>query len=193
MDRLLAIFFLVHKRIRLLRMACHSWLQIAYLRSKGHQIGHNVKIGYQSFISVTPGGKLVIGDDTRIDDYATLIIVGSGELKLGCNVYIGRRSTISAQTKVSIGDYCLIAHNVTIIDSTHKMLNDSPIETQGAESNPITIGNNSWLATGVVVLKDVQIGKNCIVGAQSVVTKNVQDNHMIAGIPAQIIKTTVSV
>lgn len=55
---------------------------------------------------------------------------------------------------------------------------------------PITVGDNTFIGAGAVILKGVNIGRNCIVGAFAVVTRDVPDNHIVAGNPAKFVKTT---
>jgi len=57
---------------------------------------------------------------------------------------------------------------------------------------PIVVGENSFIGMGAVILKGVTIGRDCIVGAFAVVTKDVPDGHIVAGNPARVIKTTVT-
>ena len=57
-------------------------------------------------------------------------------------------------------------------------------------TKPIIIGNNVYIGNNVILLPGVTIGNNVIIGAGSVVSKNVQDNSVIAGVPAKVIKST---
>ncbi len=96
--------------------------------------------------------------------------------------------------KVIIGDNVTLASMVTIIDHSHGKGDYSDIDipvmkrTLGVKGD-IIIEDNVWLAEGVVVLANVRIGKNAIIGANSVVTRDIPANSVAVGIPAKVIKT----
>lgn len=83
----------------------------------------------------------------------------------------------------------LIAENVTIRDQDHGMYLDRPFRLQPTWGAPVRIGNNVWLGAQVVVLKSVSIEDNVVVGAGSIVTRNIESNSVFVGCPAKKIKT----
>lgn len=125
----------------------------------------------------------------------------AGQIQIGNDCYIGEGSRIWAENSVVIGDNVLIAHNVDIHDS-----NDHPIEPKcrrehyhdictvgflekyDLHSKPIKIKDNAWIGFGACVMKGVTIGRNSIVAAHAVVVKDVPDNVVVAGNPAQIVR-----
>lgn len=86
---------------------------------------------------------------------------------------------------IVLEDDVLFAPGVKIISSNHGFQNHKEI----VKSLPIKIGSRTWLGANVVILPGVTIGKNCVVGAGSVVTKSFENNVVIAGSPAKVIKT----
>jgi acetyltransferase-like isoleucine patch superfamily enzyme len=94
---------------------------------------------------------------------------------------------ISAAKSIRIGNNCMFAANVIISDSDwHGIYNRiRPFRC----TKPVTIENNVWLGERVIVNKGVAIGENSVVGAGSVVTKNIPPNSVAAGNPARVIKT----
>lgn len=92
---------------------------------------------------------------------------------------------IQAVNGIVLGDNFLFAPGVKIISANHDFENkNKPISTK-----PIVIGNNVWLGTNSVILAGVEIADNCIVGANSVVTKSfLEPNSIIAGNPAKIVR-----
>ena len=89
--------------------------------------------------------------------------------------------------KVSIGDNVQIAPNVSIYTAGHPLHPDS--RNSGYEYGiPVTIGNNVWLGGNVVILPGVTIGDNAVIGAGSVVTKDIPENMLAAGNPCKIIR-----
>jgi maltose O-acetyltransferase len=87
-------------------------------------------------------------------------------------------------SRLKIGEETIFANNVTIHTANHDLLDRSKFHMAD-----ITIGRNCWLGSGVTVLSGVNLGDNVTVGANSVVTKNFPSNCVIAGCPAEIIKS----
>ena len=86
--------------------------------------------------------------------------------------------------EITIGDFCNIANNVVIVDHNHKFVNTGVIE--GYESSPIHIGNRVWIGANVVVMPGVTIGNNSVIGAGSVVTKDIPANVVAFGNPCKV-------
>ncbi len=112
---------------------------------------------------------------------------------LGFNIHIGENFIanynllILDEAEVRIGDNVMIGPNCSLITVTHHP--DALERNKGLMRGlPITIGNNVWIAANVVVLPGVTIGDNAIVGAGSVVTKDVEPNTVVAGNPAKFIR-----
>ena len=113
------------------------------------------------------------------------IFIRSGaELTLGDNVFLNHGVHLSASKKIIIGNNVNIAEDCLIIDNDFHMVGSSEIKME-----PITIGNNVWISSRVIILKGVSIGDNAVIGAGSVVTKSVPKNKLVAGNPARVIKS----
>ncbi len=110
------------------------------------------------------------------------------------NIEIGNNSNIGINAKlmgrIIIGNDVLMGPDVIMLTSGHKFENiNIPIRLQGkTEERCIIIGDDVWIGTRVVILPGVKIGNHAIIGAGSVVTKNVPDFSIVAGVPAKIIK-----
>ncbi|MDE5737844.1 MAG: sugar O-acetyltransferase [Oscillospiraceae bacterium] len=110
----------------------------------------------------------------------------------GKNIHIGKHVFINAGCKfqdqggITIGDGTLIGHNVVLATLNHEI---APAKRQGMIPKPIKIGKNVWIGSNATILAGVTIGDNAIVGAGAVVTKNIPENKIVAGIPAKIIKS----
>lgn len=89
---------------------------------------------------------------------------------------------------ITIGDYVSFGHDVMLLTGYHDYLKKGKERQDSIESAPITIKNGAWIASGSIILPGVTIGENSVVGAGSVVTKNVLDNELWAGVPAKFIK-----
>lgn len=113
-------------------------------------------------------------------------------LKIGEQVYVGEGITVLVQLRapemnVEIGDRVSFGPNVTIVASSHP--NGSRLKRiTGYNRGPVTIGDDSWIGAGVIILPGITIGKGCIVGAGSVVTRNVPDCTVVVGNPARVLK-----
>lgn len=111
----------------------------------------------------------------------------SGKVELGEKVWISFASSggcyVQGDNGIFIGENTIFAPGVKIISANHDK-NDFGKQEKG---NPITIGKNCWLAANCVVLPEVELGDNVVVGAGAVVTKSFPDNVIIAGVPAKII------
>lgn len=112
----------------------------------------------------------------------------------GCNVHIGEdffanfNLTILDEAPVTFGHHCFIGPNVSIYTACHPL--DAERRDTGAEwAEPVTIGNSVWLGGNVTVLPGVTIGDNCVIGAGSVVTRNIPSNSLAVGNPARVIRT----
>jgi acetyltransferase-like isoleucine patch superfamily enzyme len=112
------------------------------------------------------------------------------KLIIGAGVYIGRFCTMSISSKVKIEKKALISDRVFFGDCRHIFDNTNvPIVDQGLESlGEINIGSGCWIGIGVVILPGVSVGKNAVIGANSVVTKNIPDYAVAAGVPAVVKK-----
>lgn len=120
---------------------------------------------------------------------------GKKIITFGKKVNIGDFVRISGCESVTIGDNVLMGSRVLIIDNSHGQYSgnkcDSPLVPPNERpmcTAPIVIEDNVWIGDGVVVQKGVRIGNGAIIGANSVVTKDVPEHVVCAGVPAKIIK-----
>lgn len=110
----------------------------------------------------------------------------------GRNIRIGRRVFINSgcrfqdQGGVTIGDDCLIGHNAVFATLNHDL---DPARRADLRPAPITLGRNVWIGANVTVLPGVTIGDDAVVGAASVVTKDVPARAVVVGAPARVVRT----
>lgn len=108
---------------------------------------------------------------------------------LGYNVFINRNVNIVAREKIFIGDNVLIGPNVVINSGSHRYDDkEKLIRDQGHKKAPIIIGNNVFIGGNSFILPGVKIGEGAVVGAGSIVTKDVEAYTVVVGNPARIIK-----
>lgn len=112
-------------------------------------------------------------------------------IEIGENFYSNHNLIILDAAKVTFGDNVLIGPNCGFYTSHHP-LNPEDRAMGMSYAFPIKVGNNVWIGGNVTVLPGITIGDNSIVGAGSVVTKNIPSNVMAAGNPCRIIKNIVN-
>jgi len=118
-------------------------------------------------------------------------IYGNGKILTGNNSYIGSLSTIelNKNAKVVIGDNCQISHNVRMYTTTAEADQDFTVEkVLPNKYGDIVIGDGVWIGANVFINPGVKIGDNCVIGANSVVTKDLGSNAIYGGVPAKLIK-----
>jgi acetyltransferase-like isoleucine patch superfamily enzyme len=145
---------------------------------------------------VCPGVQLEIGRGAalRIGRWAWIghgskIRVHEGEVLIGAKTVMGQECTISAYQHVEIGRECIVADRVMLIDFDHGVVEvERPIRLQGIYKRDIRVGHNVWIGYGACVLRGVSVGNNSILGTSAVVTQDVPENAVVAGIPARVIR-----
>ncbi|MEL6559143.1 MAG: acyltransferase [Bacteroidota bacterium] len=106
-------------------------------------------------------------------------------ISIGKNTTIGFHTFIFASNHISIGDDCLVAPFVYLVDSDHSIEKNQLINQQSNTTSPIKIGNDVWLGTGCKILKGVTIGDGAIIAAGAIVNADVPAYEIWGGIPAK--------
>jgi acetyltransferase-like isoleucine patch superfamily enzyme len=127
----------------------------------------------------------------KVDDSFTLIppfySAYGLDIRVGNRVFINQCCTLYDMGGVDIGDRVLIGPNVNIITSGHPL---APSERRAyIEAKPIVIKQNVWIATGATIIGGVTVGENSVVAAGAVVTKDVPPNSFVAGVPARVVRS----
>ncbi|MHC4887924.1 MAG: acyltransferase, partial [Planctomycetota bacterium] len=156
------------------------------LRLKGVTFGR--KLCLEGHIDVTVGRNVRLGDYVRLGKDVYLGTWPTGKFVVGDNSYIGRWSIILAHESVVIGSDCLIAPGCHITDVNHGIAPGELIRKQRLVSKPVRIGNDVWVGVGSSILPGVTIGNSAVIGARSVVTHDVPDGAIVAGVPARILR-----
>jgi acetyltransferase-like isoleucine patch superfamily enzyme len=163
-----------------------------FLKPQLEQLGKNATF-------IQPWHVELFGPSIRIGDCATVVAArdkkvrlsvwpkapGKGEINIGNYCLISPGVRIGSATGISIGDNSMVAGNAYLTDSDwHGIYN----RVSPGEARPIVIKENVWIGDSAIVCKGVTIGKNSIVGAGSVVTKDIPANTIAAGNPARVVK-----
>ena len=134
-----------------------------------------------------------IGKNSEVRPYA--VIDGTNNVSIGDNVIIpGGVGLISdysdAAAQIIIEDDVLFGPNAFVYSTTHNFSDPSvPIKYQGYRNSPTRIRKGAWIGIGAIIMPGVTVGVNSVVGANSVVTKDVPDFSVVAGAPARVIRT----
>lgn len=108
-------------------------------------------------------------------------------IEIGEKFYANHNMIILDENKVKFGDNVFIAPNCSFYTAGHPL--DFTTRNKGLEyAKPITVGDNVWIGGNVVVLPGVTIGNNCVIGAGSVVTKDIPENSLAVGNPCRVIR-----
>ncbi len=112
---------------------------------------------------------------------------GGRHVHFGKGVYANFGLTLVDDTHIYVGDYTMLGPNVTLATAGHPI--DPELRCRGLQYNmPVRIGKNCWLGAGVIVLPGVTIGDNVVVGAGSVVTRDLPDNVVAVGSPCRVLR-----
>ncbi|WP_289117306.1 acyltransferase [uncultured Dubosiella sp.] len=138
---------------------------------------------------VTKKAKLDLGSKTWISENCTFSCDEGGEIELGYNNFFGKNCTIISLKKIKIGDNNLFGPNVTIVDHDHCFRDKyNLICKQGYIKDSITIGSNIWIGGNVTICKGVTIVDRVVIGANALVSKDINSPGVYGGIPARKIK-----
>jgi acetyltransferase-like isoleucine patch superfamily enzyme len=172
-----------------------------WLRHFVGKVGEHSSILYPCSLQGGGEKRIAIGDNTCIQSHSILgcwVKYGKNqtftpEIIIGNHCSIGEYNHITAINKITIGDGLLTGRFVYIGDNAHGGLSWEEAEIPPAQRHltskgEVVIGKNVWIGDKVTILSGVSIGNNVIVAANSVVTKSVPSNCIVAGTPAIIVK-----
>lgn len=204
--KLLQIIFRIFSFLYPYKLHCElqsarNILYTLWIRNFVGHFGEHSKICYPC--SLQGGGQknISIGDYTTIQGTSILGCwtkygnqqFPSASITIGNHCSIGEYNHITACNKITIGDGLLTGRYVIISDNSHGGLSEEesiiePLKRDLQSKGVVVIGNNVWLGDKVAVLSGVHIGNNVIVAANAVVTKDIPDNCVVAGVPGRIIR-----
>jgi len=166
------------------------------LRSRCVSIGRRLRM--EGLPGVSGPVKIYIGDDVNLSGTFAISsgrIFAEPEFRIGNRSFIGSGCIFSVAKLIEIGDDVLIAGGCTVSDySAHPLDPDKRIaghQVDPEDVRPVRIGNKAWLGRGAIILPGVTIGEGAVIGAATVVTKDVPPGHICVGNPGRILTRTV--
>lgn len=175
----------------------HKWIALRsqWISGRIEKVGQKV---YFLSIAQIKGGKYIsIGNNSTFGRYLYLTTWTEGKrnpnLEIGNNCSFGDYNHITCFHNITIGDNVLTGKWVTITDNSHgntdyETLKKAPSERNISSKGPVIINKNVWIGDKVTILPNVTIGEGSVIGANSVVTKNIPPFCIAGGNPAKILK-----
>ena len=139
------------------------------------------------YARIQNAGRLIIGDDFFLLSKpipVSIIVRKSGTLTIGNHVGMNNGVNIGCELKITLGDEVKIGDLCTIIDSNYHQVDCR----DDVKTEEVIIGNNVWITRMCTILPGVTIGDNSVIGAGSVVVKDIPENVFAAGAPAKVIR-----
>jgi acetyltransferase-like isoleucine patch superfamily enzyme len=161
------------------------WVKL-FLNPFIHKKGKHTIIRFKSRMDLFPFRKFSIGSNCIVEDFAT-INNGVGDVTIGNNCGIGLSNVIIGP--ITIGNYVMLAQNIVISGLNHGYADvNLPPRLQKVTTKQITINDDVWIGANCVITAGVTIGKHAVIGAGSVVTKDIPEFCVAVGNPARVIK-----
>jgi galactoside O-acetyltransferase len=189
--------------IKSLSRELSAWM-IAFCRFAPGGIGQRMRLKTYSMRLKKMGDNCYVGPGTSIVgweniSWANNVSIGQdciltsseGTLSIGENSGLNSNVTLSADLgSIDIGENVIIGMNTVMRAANHRFDQspEVPIREQGHNSGKIIIHNDVWIGANVTVVSNVTIGPHCVIGAGSVVTKDIPGGSIAAGVPARVIK-----
>ncbi|MEY2472316.1 MAG: hypothetical protein QOK28_1645 [Actinomycetota bacterium] len=164
-------------RVRQARGAIFRGLNRGLLKGgRGLQFGRGVDLDLY--------GELIVGEGVVLSDGVAIEVGPHGSLVIGDDVFIGRHTVIAAADHITIGSHVLIAEHCSIRDGDHAETADARKTETRMRTQPVTIGDGSWIGAGCRILRGTELGRGVTVAANSVVRSTFPSDALVGGIPA---------
>ena len=139
-------------------------------------------------------GRLELGEHVLLEPDVWLTSPAPGRIRIGGGSFLNLGVQVAAVELVEIGAHCMLANGCFVTDGSHRFDDpDRPVPWQGFTSKgPTRIGDNVWCGAHVVVTSGVTIGERCVIGANSVVTRDLPPFSIAAGAPARVLRTVAA-
>jgi acetyltransferase-like isoleucine patch superfamily enzyme len=139
-------------------------------------------------VHVSGTANIKLGKRCRLGMEVELRTVEAGRIHIGEDTRLNRGCTLTSYAQIRIDDFTIIGEFVSIRDANHGLKRGEPMRYQPHTCKPILIGRDVWIGRGSCILPGVTIGEGAVIGANSVVTRDVPDFAIAGGVPAKVIK-----
>jgi acetyltransferase-like isoleucine patch superfamily enzyme len=135
-------------------------------------------------------GRLQLGRNVLLEPGVWLTLPDGARITIGPGTFLNQGVMVAAMELVEIGADCMFANGCFVTDAAHRFDDpDKPVPWQGfTTKGPTRIGDNVWCGANVVITSGVTVGERCVIGANSVVTRDLPPFSLAAGAPAQVIR-----
>jgi acetyltransferase-like isoleucine patch superfamily enzyme len=174
-----------------------QWRKLGWARARrrarrgpGHvELGAQVRIDPSAAIVAGRGERVVVGDGCKIGRGALLATQG-GWIEVGAETTVQPYCVLYGHGGLRIGSYVRIATHVVVIPANHLFDDPTrPIASQGETREGVVIEDDVWIGAHATILDGCRIGRGAVVAAGAVVTRDVPEFAVVAGVPARVVKT----
>lgn len=163
-------------------------LRLTYSLNCKITIGRGIRIKTNFNGVLHPGCHCKLGNKVAIGRNTTIAVLSNGTLSIAESVGLGDNNQIVCHGDIVIGERTICGPNVLIYDHNHKFDEQLGVNRFKYNVGEVKIGKDCWIGANSIILKDVHVGDRCIIGAGSIVTKDIPSNSVAVGNPAKIIK-----
>lgn len=157
--------------------------------------GHHIHIGDDVFLQgkvelwTRGSGRISIGNEVKLDRGVRLVSPDMGHISVADRARIGVGTIVNCGTSIEIGEAVLISGYCYIQGSEHGLVGQEGVSSSAFRKAAVRIHDGSWLGAHSSVLLGVEVGRGAVIGAHSLVRKDVPEFHIVAGVPAKSIRS----
>jgi acetyltransferase-like isoleucine patch superfamily enzyme len=135
-------------------------------------------------------GRLEVGEHVLFEPHVWITAPGEARVRIGSGSFLNLGVMVASHDLVEIGEHCMFANGCFVSDASHRFDDpEMPVPWQGfTTKGPTRIGDNVWCGANVVITSGVTVGERCVIGANSVITRDLDAFTIAAGVPAKPIK-----
>jgi acetyltransferase-like isoleucine patch superfamily enzyme len=136
-------------------------------------------------------GRLELGDGVLFEPNVWLTGAGAARIRIGDGTFLNMGVQVASLELVEIGAHCMFANGCFVTDADHRFDDpEKPVPWQGfTTKGPTRIADNVWCGANVVITSGVTVGERCVIGANSVVNRDLPAFSIAVGAPAKVVKT----
>ena len=168
----------------------YNYIYILFLKfiyKKQLKIYGKIKVKGLLKLELSSSSTIVILGNLVLQDNVTISVRKGASLTIGKDCFFNKNCSIVSRDNITIEDDCMFGENIKIYDHNH-LIQDGIIYKDKYDTKSITIGKNCWIANDVNILKGSIIPKNTVIGAMSLVNKELKESAIYTGIPVKLQK-----